>query len=1032
MSGINYGKGQGDLKNWLIEESQFDTRYLGKFEAIFAQGNGYLGVRNALEERYVEETRDTFITGTFNKAGEDEVTELPNIPDVTAITIKIDGYRLNLEAGERKEYSRVLNLKNGETVRRFVWESPSGTVVTAAFRRIVSRADEHVIAEQFTLTCDRDAKLVIETGIHADVTNQGAMHFKNLKRRVYDGTYMQLLAETTQSGVVAAVHSACRLSREAKSIPVMGRRNIDLRYILEIPAGEEFCFEKISALHSSRDLIYEKRTQGLEAGGADAEGGYDTEGGHDAEGGFDTEDALKTDGMACLKEAFSKGYDRVKEESAEAWARFWDCQGVTIAGETPGKADFDQLAMRFAQYHLEIMVKKDDNRVGIGAKALTGEGYKGHSFWDTEMFILPYFIMTEPETARTLLEYRYQNLYGARKKARENGWKGAMYPWECAWIDDGEVTPLYVGADVVTGKVQKCLTGLIEHHISADIAYAVWQYYEMTGDQDYMDRYGYEMILDTAVFWADRLEYQPEKDRYEILDVIGPDEYKEHVDNNAYTNYMADFNMQLAERVMETLTEKGGETAERLAEQFHFGELKETLAKRRAKLYLPKPNEAGIVPQTDQYMELTPIDLSGYKNSGTVLGIHEDYNMEQLGKLMVSKQSDTVMLDFVLPDLFPREVKEKNFDFYEDKTLHDSSLSRCVHAVLANDYGKKEMAARLYEGALKTDLGPNMKSSDEGIHSASIGGIWLSTVMGFGGVRIRRGKLVINPSLPGGWNCLEFVLYWQGNRLSVKAENDRVTIGNGGCCPVAVTVWGQEYTIPAGESCCVPGKCGSLKQDAPGNFKYRGIIFDLDGVICHTDKYHYQAWKAVADELGVYFDETINNRLRGVSRRESFEIILERYDGVMDEAEKTNWLEKKNDIYRQLLERMTEADLAEETKRTLAELKARGILLAIGSSSKNAGLILDHLGLGDFFDAVSDGNIITYSKPHPEVFEKAAAMLGLTGGDCLVVEDAVAGLQAAKAGGMDCAAIGDAGESELADYRLRTFSDLLDCVERNI
>lgn len=1013
MNAINYEKGQGDFKDWLIEESQFDTRHLGKFEAIFAQGNGYLGIRNALEERYVEETRDTFITGTFNKAGEDEVTELPNIPDVTAMDILVDGYRFNLEAGGLEAYSRVLNLKNGETVRNVTWKCPSGVTVTAVFKRMVSRSNEHVLASLCSLTCDRDAKIVIETGIHGDVTNQGAMHFKNLRRRVHDGVYMQLLAETTESGVWAAVHSACRLNKEVKALPVMGRRNLDLRYTIELPAGEELRLEKITAVHSSRDLAYEKN-----------------------EAGFDMAETLKCDGMACLKEAFEKGYDILLSESEREWAKFWEDQGVVIEGD----AGIYQLAMRFAQYHLEIMVKKDDNRVGIGAKALTGEGYKGHSFWDTEMFILPYFTLTDPETARTLLEYRYRNLYGAHKKARENGWKGAMYPWECAWIDDGEVTPLYLGADVVTGKVQKCLTGLIEHHISADVAYAVWQYYESTGDVDYMEKYGYEIILDTALFWADRLEYNKELDRYEINDVIGPDEYKEHVDNNAYTNYMADYNMALAERVMETLKEQGGKTAERLDEQFHFGELESLLAERRAKLYLPKPNGEGIVPQTDQYLGLTPLDLTKYKTSGTVLGIHNDYNMEQLGKLMVSKQADTVMLDFVLPDLFPQEVKEKNFDFYEDKTLHDSSLSRCVHTVLANDYGKTEMAMKLYNGACMTDLGPNMKSSDEGIHSASIGGIWLATVMGFGGVRIRHGKLVINPALPEGWKSLQFVLYWQGERLVVKAGTDSVEVRNEGNAPVTVTVREQEITVCPNQGCnenwsencqencqeSCPENCQESSQE--GKRKYRGIIFDLDGVICHTDQYHYQAWKSVADELGIYFDEVINNRLRGVSRKESFEIILERYDGVMDEETKLHYLEKKNDLYRQLLERMTEDDLDKETKRTLEELRAENFLLAIGSSSKNAGLILNHLGLGEFFDAVSDGNVITHSKPHPEVFLKAAAMLGLEAGECLVVEDAVAGLQAAKAGGMDCAAIGDARDSELADYRLDTFADLLTSV----
>lgn len=207
--------------------------------------------------------------------------------------------------------------------------------------------------------------------------------------------------------------------------------------------------------------------------------------------------------------------------------------------------------------------------------------------------------------------------------------------------------------------------------------------------------------------------------------------------------------------------------------------------------------------------------------------------------------------------------------------------------------------------------------------------------------------------------------------------------------------------------------------------KYNAVIFDLDGVICHTDRYHYEAWKQIADELGIYFDEEINNRLRGVSRMESFEIILERYDGIMSQEEKIRYATKKNELYKELLKNMSPSDLTMEVQETLDKLRAKGLKLAIGSSSKNARFILEQLGLGEFFDAISDGNNIKNSKPDPEVFVKAAQFIVEDPKNCLVVEDAKAGLEAAIAGGMDCAAIGDAVASGLATYNLTGFSDLL-------
>lgn len=210
--------------------------------------------------------------------------------------------------------------------------------------------------------------------------------------------------------------------------------------------------------------------------------------------------------------------------------------------------------------------------------------------------------------------------------------------------------------------------------------------------------------------------------------------------------------------------------------------------------------------------------------------------------------------------------------------------------------------------------------------------------------------------------------------------------------------------------------------------QYKAIIFDLDGVICHTDKYHYLAWKALADKLGIYFDEEINNRLRGVSRMESLEIVLERYGGTLTEAEKQALAEEKNALYRELLKKMSAEDLSAEVKETLDTLRAGGRILAIGSSSKNTRFILERIGLDGYFDAISDGNNIANSKPDPEVFLKAAQFIGLPAEQCLVVEDAKAGIVAAAAGGFDSAAIGDAVKCGLANYNMSTFSDLKEIV----
>ena len=308
------------------------------------------------------------------------------------------------------------------------------------------------------------------------------------------------------------------------------------------------------------------------------------------------------------------------------------------------------------------------------------------------------------------------------------------------------------------------------------------------------------MLLDTACFWASRAEWKEAEQRYEICDVIGPDEYKEHVSNNAYTNYMAANNMKLGLRIMDLLEAEGGPAAERLRAQFDFPAIREELVRVLGRLYLPQPNGDGIIPQFDGYFSLKNIDLTPYRNAGSVGSIYNDYNQDQICTFQVHKQADTVVLLMLMEDLFPDEIRKTNYDFYESRTLHDSSLSKSTHCVLASDLGESETAYRFFEGCGEVDFGPNMRTSDAGIHSASMGGIWQCAVYGFGGVRVVGEKLHIAPKLPRAWKHLSFPLVWRGQNLRVSVEGTTVSVQNAGTREVSVTVNGTGIRIPAGET----------------------------------------------------------------------------------------------------------------------------------------------------------------------------------------------------------------------------------------
>ena len=735
---------------WVVAEDAFNAGHIAKCESIFAQGNGYMNLRNALEENYVGQRRGAFITGTFNKALPDEVTELPNLPDVTELRLTVNGERFSMETGTTENYCRKLDLRTGETERTLVWTSPAGARLALRLRRFVSLAREHLAAFCAEITAlDGPADLVLESGIDSRVTNTGSQHCTEGEKRLVDGSILQLACRTCQSNIPVTVHCTHRFSASpAHSLPVMERRRFVQRFAFRLEAGATLRMDKLACYCTGRDLTFAAfgRMNGVE-----------------------DEQLVLAEGLSVLRQARARCYEELLEESTARWTDYWSKNDVRVDSPDP----MDQLGLRFALYHLNIMVKRDDPRVGIGAKGMTGEGYKGHSFWDTEMFLLPHYLLTDPPAARTLLEYRWRSLPGAFKKARENDWQGAMFPWESAWLTDGEVTPLFGAADVVTGQSIPILTGMLEHHITADVAWAVWLYYLATGDDDFMEKFGCDLLINTACFWASRLEWKRDAGRFEICNVIGPDEYKEHVDNNAFTNYLAAENLRVASLVIGRMRRDWPAAWAALSARHDLTALAADFDGKRQKMYLPAPRpEDGLVPQNDQYLQLEQVDLSRYKAQAGVSSIYEDYSPAQMNKLMVSKQADLVMLLRVMPDLFDPETRRKNFLFYESRTLHDSSLSHGQHCVLAAWMGLDEMALDLYRHAAAIDLGPNPSSSDEGIHSASMGNVWQCAVCGFAGLRWAGEQLVLENHLPASWKSLEFSLEWRGARLAVRLSHE--------------------------------------------------------------------------------------------------------------------------------------------------------------------------------------------------------------------------------------------------------------------
>lgn len=947
--------------DWTVGETQFDPDQLHPRETIFTIGNGYLSTRGSFEEGYPRASPATLIHGVYD-AVPIVYTELVNCPDWLPFVVIVDGERFRLDRGEILSYQRQLDLRRGILSRSVQWRSPSGKTLDLQFERFVSLADNHVLGQRCQITpVDSTSCIEVQSSINGYAENQGFNHWEQLNQgKTNHGIWLHVRTRTSRIELSMASRMTilgAEPAIQATSAP--GYPTLSAAFVAGL--AQTVTVETITTVFTSREV----------------------------------QDSVQT---AEAKLTELPAYDQLLKTHERAWDDVWQQSDILIEGDIKA-----QLAVRYNLFQLLISAPTDDDKVSIPAKSLSGLGYRGHVFWDTEIFILPFFTFTHPALARNLLTYRYHTLDGARRKAAHYGYEGAMYAWESADTGD-EVTPRWLLPHDPYGVDVRVWCREREIHISADIAYAAWYYWYVTGDDDWMRDYGAEIILSTALFWGSRAEWNSALERYEIRAVIGADEYHEQVDNNAFTNRMVQWHLAKAISVFDWLSDRFPDQFAQLTQKLDLtSERRSQWQDIVTNLWIPYDPSTELIEQFEGFFHLEDINLNDYeprtRSMQAILGI------EHANKRQVLKQPDVLMLLYIIrqsqDSLYRQTVLQKNWDYYAPRTdiTYGSSLGPAIHAILAADLGRSAEAYQYFMQAAMVDLEDTRGNAAEGIHAASAGGVWQAVILGFGGIQLTENGPIANPHLPPKWKRLKFRLHWRGtwrefvldsntqDRMQEEMNQAGTRINNG--------------FYPSTDS---TRRAGQSPPSHP--FDIRGVIFDLDGVLTDTAVLHYHAWQRLADEAGLPFDWQANEALRGVSRRESLLRIVG--NRQFSEAKLQEMMDRKNRYYVDLIQTITPAQLLPGAVTLLDELRQAGIKTAIASASKNAGTVVQKLGIGDRFDAIADGYSVQRPKPASDLFLYAANQLGLKPMQCVVIEDATAGIEAALAAGMWAVGLGPA------------------------
>jgi trehalose/maltose hydrolase-like predicted phosphorylase len=756
---------------WLLIEEGFTLAREHEVESLFAIGNGYIGNRGSLAEGSLLSAPATFLAGIFEHSDKPgSIPQLMILPDWTGVRVWIDDQPLSMQDGEILEHRRILDFARGILWREWRHRDQNGRITRLLAFRFASLADRHLLLQSVIVSAENySAALRFESSIEVPPSALPAPSPPWKARRSPERTNVLPLAlKCPGRNIEIAFGAASQLLTSAATVGErlveMDERHIVERFQLKVGVGTECHLHRLVSVYSSRDI----------------------------------QDPLDA-AVAHVNRVLPGNISPVVSAHEAAWSSRWEHSDIQVQGD-----DSLQKALRFAAYHLISAANPEDSHVSIGARALTGEAYKGHVFWDTEIYMLPFYTYTDPPSARALLTYRYHTLDAAREKARQEGFRGAMYPWESA--DTGEeTTPRAVIAP--SGEVISVLNGDMEIHITADIAYAVRQYWQATGDDDFFGEFGAEIMLETARFWASRGTIEADG-KYHIRHVIGPDEYHENVDDNAYTNLLAAWNLCHGEEAAQWLGKHRPDRWRELSARLRLenDEIATWPKLADAMFTVFDPNTL-LYEQFSGYYQKEAIDLKKFEPRTAAMDVILGH--QRINQTNAVKQADVVMALYLLWDQLPAGVRLANFRYYEPRTSHGSSLSPSMHALVSARLGEQRLAREYLKQAAEIDLGNNMGNAAGGVHAAAIGGLWQAVVFGFAGLHPRPDGLSFTPHLLEHWGRLSLPFRWRGRQLRVSIGHQDIKVAVTGKESLKLRIgtgWetlarpGQTYLAERGES----------------------------------------------------------------------------------------------------------------------------------------------------------------------------------------------------------------------------------------
>ncbi|MCW2839258.1 MAG: family 65 glycosyl hydrolase [Aeromicrobium sp.] len=779
------------VDEWALVENHIDNDDLGTTETLFSVGNGYLGLRGN-----VEEGRDSFAHGTFLNGfhetwpiqhaeeafGFARVGQtIVNAPDAKVIRLYVDDEPLLLPIADLMEYERRLDFRAGVMSRNIIWRTPGGKRVRVRSRRMVSFTQRHLAVLTFEVTMlDDYAPVAISSqilnrqdgedeyhvraksmGEGTDPRKAGQMRHRVLNPQsnwgnVADGR-VALGYQCAESGMTIAVAADHRLET-ANNYTKRIQTDDDLAkmtYRIDAEPGQPIVLTKLVSYHTSRGVPSRE---------------------------------LLDRCRRTLDRAHDEGVDKQFDDQRAWLDAFWERSDVEIAGQPAV-----QQATRWNLFQIAQASARAEG-TGIPAKGVTGSGYGGHYFWDTEVYVLPFLTYTTPRAARNALRFRYTLLDAARMRAKQLAQHGALFPWRTI---NGEEASAYYAA------------GTAQYHIDADISYALSQYLAATGDQDFLTREGIDILVETARMWVDLGFWRSEEDgTFHIHGVTGPDEYTTVVNDNLFTNVMARFNLSRAALAVRELAARDGIKYEQVVRRLDL-KLSEVDDWERAArdMAIPYDEHLGVHPQDQHFLEREVWDLENTPLDKRPLLLN--YHPLVIYRFQVLKQADVVLALFLQGEHFTPEEKRADFEYYDPITTGDSTLSAVVQSIMAAEVGYHDLALRYFVSALFVDLADRHNNTSDGVHVASTGGVWSALVSGFGGFRDHGGVFTLDPRLPESWDSLTFRLTLLGTRVRVSVLPDRIDLEVEDGKSATLVVRGQEVTV-------VPGDPVSIALDGQG------------------------------------------------------------------------------------------------------------------------------------------------------------------------------------------------------------------------